>query len=192
MKIQSKNFPDHYFGSDNNFDFKIHTGGSKLNIVSPGLTGEAGTVSLQSAAEPNKYLRNDGFILLLEDAVNVKDNDIFNLDSTWRIREDQFFPGFIRFESVNYPGRFIRHQGYTLKVHPDDGSGLWLNDASFQILPTGENAPAAPRKSLVSLQCGTLMLISRPADIVYVICYLYLLFHVKLWLLCGLYKPKSK
>ena len=57
-RIQSKNFPDRYFGSDNNFDFKINKNGYQLNFLSPGLAGEEGTVSFQSPAEPNKYLRH--------------------------------------------------------------------------------------------------------------------------------------
>ena len=133
-RIQSKNFPEHYFGSDNNFDFKISKNGYQLNIVSPGLTGEEGTISFQSNAEPNKYLRHYGFILYLEDK-NGRNAHIFPQDATFRIRENKFFLGFVSFESVNFPGRFLRHQGYTLKLHPDDGSDLMHNDASFLILP---------------------------------------------------------
>ena len=133
-KIQSKNYNDHYFGSDNNFVFKISTTAYDLNIISPGLTGEEGTVSFQSKSEPNKYLRHYGFILYLEDK-NGRNAHIFPKDATFRIRPDKFFGGFVSFESVNFPGRFLRHQGYTLKLHPDDGSDLMHNDASFLILP---------------------------------------------------------
>ena len=139
MKIQSKNFGDHYFGSDNNFDFKISKAGYQLNIVSPGLTGEAGTVSFQSPSEPNKYLRHYGFILYLEYR-NGRNAHIFPQDATFKIIENKWFPGFVTFQSVNYPDRFVRHQGYTLKLHPDDGSPLMHNDASFKILSQPQTA----------------------------------------------------
>ena len=98
--IQSKNFPDHYFGSDNNFDFKISKNGYQLNFMSPGLTGEEGTFSFQSPAEPNKYLRHHGVILYLEDK-NGRNAHVFPQDATFRIRENKFFGGFVSFESVN-------------------------------------------------------------------------------------------
>jgi arabinan endo-1,5-alpha-L-arabinosidase len=144
VKIQSKNFPDHFFGGAN--PAAISTGASVLNVVSPGLTGAAGTVSFQSAAQPNSYLRHLNSILYLEDKNTGRNLNIFDQDATFRIVSDKFFPGFVSFESVNYPGKFLRHQGYTLKLHPDDGGDLMHNDASFKILPTGENAPAAPSK----------------------------------------------
>ena len=35
------------------------------------------------------------------------------------------------YESSNYPGYFIRHQNYRLKIDKDDGSDLFKKDASF-------------------------------------------------------------
>ena len=149
--LQSKNYADHYFGSDNNFDFIISKVGYQLNIVSPGLTGEAGTVSFQSPAEPNKYLRHFDFVMFLEDR-HGRSADNFPQDATFRIIENKWFPGFVTFQSVNFPDRFIRHHFFTLKIHPDDGSDLMHNDASFKILKMTPTAPQPAPISKISRQ----------------------------------------
>eukprot|EP00479_Gromia_sphaerica_P009227 TRINITY_DN380_c0_g1_i3.p1 TRINITY_DN380_c0_g1~~TRINITY_DN380_c0_g1_i3.p1 ORF type:complete len:111 (+),score=3.59 TRINITY_DN380_c0_g1_i3:260-592(+) len=39
-----------------------------------------------------------------------------------------------RFESVNYPGRYIRHQDYKFKLHADDGTdNTFLADSTFNV-----------------------------------------------------------
>ena len=40
-------------------------------------------------------------------------------------------PDSVTFESVNYPGHFLRHQDYRLKLHQNDGSDLFRQDATF-------------------------------------------------------------
>ena len=132
-KIQSMNYPNYYFGTKHNFNVKLSKTSFLLNIVSPGLTEEEGTVSFQSPSQPNKYLRFYASVLYLEDR-NGRNTHIFPKDATFRIREDIFYPGFVSFESVNYPGRFIRHVGCTLKLCDDDGTEAMHNDTSFKIL----------------------------------------------------------
>jgi hypothetical protein len=38
----------------------------------------------------------------------------------------------VSFESVNYPGHFLRHNFFRIKLHPNDGSDLFRQDASFK------------------------------------------------------------
>ena len=38
-------------------------------------------------------------------------------------------------KSNNYPDRYLRHQGYRIKLHPNDGSELYRLDSSFRIVP---------------------------------------------------------
>ncbi|NTU41577.1 MAG: hypothetical protein HGA78_00685 [Nitrospirales bacterium] len=40
----------------------------------------------------------------------------------------------ISFESRNYPGHYLRHQGFRIKLHRSDGSELFRNDASFRMV----------------------------------------------------------
>lgn len=35
------------------------------------------------------------------------------------------------FESVDNPGMFLRHQGWVMKLHTNDGSSLFAQDATF-------------------------------------------------------------
>ena len=39
--------------------------------------------------------------------------------------------GSISFESIKYPGNFLRHQNYLIKLHKEDSSDLYKKDASF-------------------------------------------------------------
>ncbi|KAG4071086.1 hypothetical protein HA402_013400 [Bradysia odoriphaga] len=36
-------------------------------------------------------------------------------------------------ESKSYPGRYLRHQGYRIKLHLDDGSDLFKKDATWMV-----------------------------------------------------------
>ena len=47
--------------------------------------------------------------------------------------------GYISFESVNFPGYFIRHAGFRLYVHRRDGSGIFNDDSSFRAVPALNN-----------------------------------------------------
>ena len=141
FSIQSKNYPTYYFGpADNGLDYKIvQNSHTKFIMVSPGLTGEVGTVSFQPIDSPGHYLRLYNFLLVLEkrDGNDGMPADMFDLDATFRMRENKFFSGFFSFESVKYRNYYIRHQGFSLKVSQEDHSDLYQNDASFKIISTG-------------------------------------------------------
>ena len=103
-------------------------------LVSPGLCGQPGTVSIQSVANPNNYLRHQNF-LIYEDPFTS--TTLYKNDACFYQRSQRFFPGFDAFESVNYPGRFIRHQNNRLKLHPYENTAIFEKDASFRaIIPT--------------------------------------------------------
>ena len=38
---------------------------------------------------------------------------------------------YVSFESVNYPGYYLRHQNYLLRISRNDGSTLTKNDATW-------------------------------------------------------------
>ncbi|CAJ0858381.1 2984_t:CDS:2 [Entrophospora sp. SA101] len=44
----------------------------------------------------------------------------------------------ISFQSTNYPGQYLRHQDYRIKLSGGDGSDLFKQDASFVVVP-GDN-----------------------------------------------------
>ena len=97
----------------------------------PGLTGQEGTISFESAEKPGYFLRHYGFLLYLEPQNGGRNPSIFDKDATFFLRKNKFFNCYYSFESVNYPGQFIRHQGYRLKISTYKNTELYKNDASF-------------------------------------------------------------
>jgi hypothetical protein len=52
-------------------------------------------------------------------------------DSQWRLRPGLSDPSAVSFESVNFPGRYLRHQGFEVVLAPDDGTARFAADATF-------------------------------------------------------------
>ena len=130
--FQSKNYPNYYFGSDNGaaqYNI-IKERGTKFNLV-PGLTGQPGTVSFESADKPRFFLRHINYFIRLEKQKGSK-TDIFAKDATFKMIKNKYFSGFESFESTNFPGYFIRHQSYSLKISKAINTDLFKNDASFK------------------------------------------------------------
>ena len=134
--INSKNYRKFYIGSKNGKDYKItrEKEASKVYIVSPGLTGKRGTISFESAEKPGYFLRHYGFHISLETKATARNPAIFEKDATFQKKTDKFNKGFVSFESTNYPGRYIRHQGYRLKISKQDKSQLFKDDASWKVV----------------------------------------------------------
>jgi hypothetical protein len=98
-------------------------------LISPGLDGQEGTVSFQSIADSNKYLRHSEYLLVESPNDNTAS---FSKAATFYNRMDKYFSGYDAYESVNYPNFFIRHSGFRLRIAEDDGSDLFKNDASYK------------------------------------------------------------
>ncbi|GAB4001026.1 hypothetical protein GCM10029992_35080 [Glycomyces albus] len=52
-------------------------------------------------------------------------------DARFRLVAGLADSGGVSFESVNFPGRYIRHYDYDLRLEADDGSGTFAQDATF-------------------------------------------------------------
>lgn len=52
-------------------------------------------------------------------------------DSQWCLRLGLSNPSAVSFESVNFPGRYLRHQGFEVVLAPDDGTAGFAADATF-------------------------------------------------------------
>ena len=71
-------------------------------------------------------------------------SDLDRADGTWIVRAAlNGTPGAVSFESTNYPGTYLRHQGYRLKQHRNDGQDLFRRDASFVVRPALNGLPGA-------------------------------------------------
>ncbi|MEV0460054.1 glycoside hydrolase family 43 protein [Catellatospora methionotrophica] len=52
-------------------------------------------------------------------------------DSQWRLRPGLANSAGVSFESVNYPGNYLRHSGYVVGLAANDGTALFAADATF-------------------------------------------------------------
>jgi len=134
--FQSKNLPTFYWNVTSSLQsspVKILDGQmGKFCILSPGLTGTERAISFYHP-ESGKYLRHKNSHILLEDIANQSGDpwDSFHKDATFYIQHNKYFPGYKAIESLNRPGYFMRHSSRTLRLHKDDSSTLFKNDASF-------------------------------------------------------------
>ncbi|MEV4410372.1 glycoside hydrolase family 43 protein [Catellatospora sp. NPDC049609] len=52
-------------------------------------------------------------------------------DAQWRLRPGLADAAGVSFESVNHPGRYLRHSNYVIGLAANDGSALFAGDATF-------------------------------------------------------------
>ena len=88
------------------------------------------------------YLRHQSFRLKLSKAENT---DLFRNDATFCLRKGIARPTekeLYSFESLNFPGYFIRHTDFELRILQDDGGNLFKPDATFKLVrPVSWSAP---------------------------------------------------
>ncbi len=57
-------------------------------------------------------------------------SSLFRQDATFCARSSPY-SGAVMLESVNYPGRYLRHQNFRIRLDPYQDSDLFRMDASF-------------------------------------------------------------
>jgi hypothetical protein len=96
------------------------------------LGAKPNTIRISPVQNDSLVFRHRGFELHA-DPYNPSDR-LLGLDSSFFVRDGTADPTKVSFESVNYPGRFLRHSGFRLYLHPNDGSPLFKADSTFQTL----------------------------------------------------------
>jgi len=92
-------------------------------------TGRA-SIRVTTAGFEDRYLRHaDG--LGYTEVVDDSGSDLLRQDATWTIVPGLADASCYSFESVNYPGEYLRHQSFRVKLNADDGSALFAADATF-------------------------------------------------------------
>lgn len=76
------------------------------------------------------YLRHRDFLLRAE---RDDGSRLFEQDATFCPRASAF-SGAVALESVNYPGRFLRHQNFRLKLDPYQDTDLYRADSAFRLV----------------------------------------------------------
>jgi hypothetical protein len=86
-------------------------------------------------SEPDRFMRHKNYEFWLDP--NTDSSDLYLKDSSLTVRKGlDGSAGSISFESVNYPGYYLRHAGYTCQLNKPDGTDLFNEDASFYQLFT--------------------------------------------------------
>ncbi|MFG2800881.1 glycoside hydrolase family 43 protein [Streptomyces pseudovenezuelae] len=81
---------------------------------------------LQSFNYQDRYVRHTNFDVRIDPNVSPVQ------DSQFRIRTGLAGSGTVSFESVNFPGYFLRHFNYDFQLVHNDGTGQFAQDASFR------------------------------------------------------------
>jgi hypothetical protein len=86
-------------------------------------------VSLRSLAYPDKFIRHGNYLGYVTSIIDAQGG----WDASFRL-----LPGLAgrctSFEAMNFPGYFLRHQNFRLKLAPKDNSQLFNDDATFCII----------------------------------------------------------
>ncbi len=77
----------------------------------------------------DRYIRHRNFLGYIE----VPNNTLGRKDSTFRVRRGFANPNCTSFESVNFPGYYLRHGNFRIKLSENDGSEIFRKDATFCI-----------------------------------------------------------
>jgi len=141
--IVSKNYPDHSIGTQDNNEVYINKkNGPDLFLIRSGLHGNGG-ISFESKTFPGRYIRHRDFLCWLE---TDDGSELFEKDATFLVKEPLVVDdttGFVSYESINYPGFYLRHQNFRLKLSEGDGSDLFRNDATWKNLNKKYTLPIA-------------------------------------------------
>lgn len=147
-RLESVNFPGHFLRHRNFELFIDPDDGSALfaedatwrRLPPPFRNVPPGAISIQSDNFRGLFVRHRKAL----GVITPVSSDLDRRDATFVIRKalllpgDPTPPGFagsheisVSLESVNFPGHFLRHQDFRLKLHQNDGSVLFRQDASF-------------------------------------------------------------
>lgn len=140
--FQAVNFPDRVIRQRSQLTFlEPVTAASPVNdrldasfIVRPGLA-DPSCRSFESRRLPGQYLRHYGFRLRVDPLSSAT---LYRQDATFcprRPLDNSTDPSRISLESLNYPGRFLRHRNYEIWTDRFDGTPLFQQDSSFTLIP---------------------------------------------------------
>jgi hypothetical protein len=152
MSLRSVNFPDRYVQSQGEQVVigTVATSTERANATFIRVAGLAGgnSVSFQSLVNPDYYLRHQNYLLKLQE------NDrsgLFSRDASFveRDRNDLNSSRMAHsYEAVNFPGFFLRHQNFVLKLQKyDPRDRLFDQDSSFELLPGLASTPGPNTKT---------------------------------------------
>lgn len=98
----------------------------QMAAAAPEFTALIGAeASLQASNAINRYMRHRNLLAYVDPLTD----ELSKADASFTLVSRG--ANCIAFESKNYPGQFLRHQNWRLKLAPDDGTGLFRSDSTF-------------------------------------------------------------
>ena len=89
--------------------------------------------SLVDANHQDRYVRHYGYFLRVDPESSPLNAPVFDLDSSFILHADTFYPGYYALESVNYPNHYIQSQDDgRLKIAPQQDTVAYRDTASFK------------------------------------------------------------
>ena len=88
------------------------------------------TVGLQPVGRDGERLRHRHFVGRI-DRIGGSASATDRADARFVVRSGLADRRCVSLEAVNYPRHFLRHQNFTLRLHPWDGAALYAADATF-------------------------------------------------------------
>ncbi|WP_179277173.1 AbfB domain-containing protein [Actinoplanes regularis] len=97
----------------------------------PAVTLRAGTTVALTLADNAEYrVRHRDYTARIE-AIGSSSSSLDRADSSFTVRTGLGNSSCVSLESVNFPGYFLRHQNFELKLQRRDGSNLFDQDVTF-------------------------------------------------------------
>lgn len=97
--------------------------GVKITYINP-------RVSLASYNFPTRYIRHCGFLGVVTEIAT----DLGKQDATFNIVQGLADSSCVSFESVNYPGFYLRHSDFRLRLDPANLDQTFKEDATFKVV----------------------------------------------------------
>ena len=92
-------------------------------------------MSFQCKKNSTRYLRHQNFDLKLQ---NFDNSTSFKNESSFIIREEKYFPGYVSFESTAKPGCYLRYQDSVMKLSKEESSvDTYRQESSFKLARCG-------------------------------------------------------
>ena len=132
-RIESKSLPGYFMYAEGIFGRISQHHDHALEVVSPGMTGKIGTVSLQTFDK--KWLIDNSSKI----EVAPYDRTLrFKYMATFNITENKWFPGYMVLESCMKSGHFLRNDGEWLRMDAFEDSVLFKNSSSWRVTERGK------------------------------------------------------
>ncbi|MFJ2610104.1 AbfB domain-containing protein [Streptomyces sp. NPDC087425] len=130
--VRSTNFPYRYWQVDGGLVklAQANSASERRNATFKLVKGLADGACYSFATADGSYLRHRAFVLRSE---RDDGSALFEKDATFCPRATSV-SGAVRLESVNFPGRFLRHQHFRLRLDPFRADAGYRADSTFRLV----------------------------------------------------------